>query len=40
VIEPLRYNDVRTLECIIRVEGGGSAKLIGQRVRAKIIINN
>jgi multidrug resistance efflux pump len=40
VIEPFRYNDVRTLECIIRVEGGGSAKLIGQRVRAKIIINN
>jgi multidrug resistance efflux pump len=40
VIEPLRYNDVRTLECIIRVEGGGSAKLIGQRVRAKIMINN
>lgn len=35
VIEPFRYNDVRTLECIIRVESASGAR-IGQRVRAKI----
>ena len=39
VIEPLRYNDVRTLECIIRVENAGTAR-IGQRVRAKVKIAN
>jgi membrane fusion protein (multidrug efflux system) len=40
VIEPLRYNDVRTLECIIKVDGAvGDSKLIGQRVRAKVIIS-
>jgi hypothetical protein len=38
VIEPFRYNDVRTLECIIEVTGGDSPKLIGQRVRARIKI--
>ena len=36
VIEPFRYNDVRTLECIIELKEGESPKLIGQRVRAKI----
>lgn len=38
VIEPFRYNDVRTLECIIEISGGDSPKLIGQRVRARIKI--
>jgi multidrug resistance efflux pump len=38
VIEPFRYNDVRTLECLIEVMDGGSEKFIGQRVRAKIKI--
>jgi len=38
-IEPFRFNDVRTLECIIELVGdNGSPKLIGQRVRAKIKI--
>jgi multidrug resistance efflux pump len=36
VIEPFRYNDVRTMECIITVEPGGDTKRIGQRVRAMI----
>ncbi|MSQ95217.1 MAG: HlyD family efflux transporter periplasmic adaptor subunit [Gemmataceae bacterium] len=36
VIEPFRYNDVRTLECIITVEEGGDLKRIGQRVRAMV----
>jgi biotin carboxyl carrier protein len=36
IIEPFRYNDVRTLECIIEVEKGGPEMRIGQRVRAKI----
>jgi multidrug resistance efflux pump len=36
IIEPFRYNDVRTLECIITVDSGGAEKFIGQRVRAKI----
>ncbi len=39
VIEPFRYNDVRTLECIIEVTSGDVKKLIGQRVRAKIKID-
>ncbi len=39
IIEPFRYNDVRTLECIIEVKSGDSPKLIGQRVRAKIKID-
>ncbi len=38
VIEPFRYNDVRTLECIIDVTEGSSEKMIGQRVRARIKI--
>jgi len=37
VIEPFRYNDVRTLECIIDVEDSSNARY-GQRVRAKIQI--
>jgi biotin carboxyl carrier protein len=36
IIEPFKYNDVRTLECIITVESGDATKFIGQRVRAKI----
>ena len=36
IIEPFRYNDVRTLECIIEVEKVGPEMRIGQRVRAKI----
>jgi biotin carboxyl carrier protein len=39
IIEPFRFNDVRTLECIIEVKSGDSPKLIGQRVRAKIKID-
>jgi multidrug resistance efflux pump len=37
VIEPFRYNDVRTLECIIEIEDATNARY-GQRVRAKIKI--
>jgi len=37
VIEPFRYNDVRTLECIISVKDSSNARY-GQRVRAKIKI--
>lgn len=36
VIEPFRYNDVRTLECIISVEKTAEELRIGQRVRAMI----
>ncbi len=36
IIEPFRFNDVRTLECIIEVSGGEAHKYLGQRVRAKI----
>ncbi|MBM3992901.1 MAG: HlyD family efflux transporter periplasmic adaptor subunit [Planctomycetes bacterium] len=40
VIEPFRYNDVRTLDCIISLTNADRSKLIiGQRVRAKIKIN-
>jgi multidrug resistance efflux pump len=38
VIEPLRYNDVRTLDCVMTITEGDSPKLIGQRVRAKVKI--
>jgi multidrug resistance efflux pump len=40
VIEPFRYNDVRTMECIIEVKDSKDAPVarIGQRVRAKIKI--
>jgi multidrug resistance efflux pump len=37
VIEPFRYNDVRTLECIIELKSSAGAK-IGQRVRANVKI--
>jgi multidrug resistance efflux pump len=37
VIEPFRYNDVRTLEIVLRVTGADDVK-IGQRVRAKVNI--
>jgi multidrug resistance efflux pump len=36
VIEPFRYNDVRTLECLISVDSGDTPKRIGQQVRAMI----
>lgn len=37
IIEPFRYNDVRTLETIIEVTSkGGDEKFIGQRVRAEV----
>ena len=39
IIEPFRFNDVRTLECIIEVTKGDAPKFIGQRVRAKIKLN-
>jgi multidrug efflux pump subunit AcrA (membrane-fusion protein) len=41
VIEPFRYNDVRTLECIIELKDTKDATVarIGQRVRAKIDIS-
>jgi multidrug resistance efflux pump len=38
VIEPFRYNDVRTLECIITVDESSNMPRYGQRVRAKIKI--
>jgi multidrug resistance efflux pump len=33
LLEPLQFNDVRTLECIIRLDPGQPALRIGQRVR-------
>ena len=41
VIEPFRYNDVRTLECVIELTGTEQKQkpIIGQRVRAKIKVN-
>ncbi len=38
VLEPFRYNDVRTLEVIIAVKDAAGAR-INQRVRAKVSIN-
>ena len=38
VLEPFRYNDVRTLEVIIAVKDSAGAR-VNQRVRAKININ-
>ncbi len=38
VIEPFRYNDVRTLECLISVTEGADLKRLGQRVRAMVMI--
>ena len=34
--EPLQYNDVRTLECIIEMDAGQPALRIGQRVRVTL----
>lgn len=39
VIEPFRYNDVRTLECIIDVKDPSPLARYGQRIRAKIKID-
>ncbi|MBM4067727.1 MAG: HlyD family efflux transporter periplasmic adaptor subunit [Planctomycetes bacterium] len=36
IIEPMVFNDVRTLECVIDVAPGGPALRIGQRVRVNI----
>jgi multidrug resistance efflux pump len=36
LLEPFQYNDVRTLECIVSVDPGGSPLRIGQRVRVTI----
>jgi multidrug resistance efflux pump len=37
ILEPLQFNDVRTLECIIRLEGNNKSRLrIGQRVRVTL----
>ena len=34
--EPLQFNDVRTLECIVQLDPGQSALRIGQRVRVTL----
>lgn len=34
--EPLQFNDVRTLECIVKIESGSAPVRIGQRVRVII----
>ena len=39
VIEPFRYNDVRTLECIIRVTDASGSRN-GQRVRVKVKLSS
>jgi multidrug resistance efflux pump len=36
VAEPFKMNDVRTLECLIRIKGGEQGLRIGQRMRVKI----
>lgn len=36
IVEPMVFNDVRTLECIIDVAPGGPSLRIGQRVRVNI----
>jgi multidrug resistance efflux pump len=36
VQEPLQFNDVRTLECIVRLDPGQPALRIGQRVRVRL----
>jgi membrane fusion protein, multidrug efflux system len=36
LLDPLQFNDVRTLECILEVPPGGAPLRIGQRVRVKI----
>ncbi len=38
VIEPFRYNDVRTLECLIEVTDSADTLRLGQRLRVKIKI--
>ena len=38
LLEPLQFNDVRTLECIISIDPGQPPLRIGQRVR--IALNN
>lgn len=36
MLEPLQFNDVRTLECIIAIDAGGPPLRIGQRVRVTL----
>jgi multidrug resistance efflux pump len=36
ILEPLNYNDVRTMECIVAIEPGQPKLRIGQRVRVTI----
>lgn len=38
IIEPFKMNDVRTLECLIRITGSEEGLRIGQRMRVKIKI--
>jgi multidrug resistance efflux pump len=35
LLDPLQYNDVRTLECIIKLDSSGRTLRIGQRVRVR-----
>jgi hypothetical protein len=36
LLEPLQFNDVRTLECIITLDAGQAPLRIGQRVRVTL----
>jgi len=38
VIEPLKMNDVRTLDCLIKVKGDETGLRIGQRMRCRILL--
>jgi len=37
LLEPLQFNDVRTLECIIDLDPGQPILRIGQRVRVQLV---
>jgi len=36
LLEPLQFNDVRTLECIVQIDPSSSTPRIGQRVRVTL----
>jgi hypothetical protein len=36
LLEPGELNDVRTVECVITLEGGTESLLVGQRMRVRI----
>ncbi|HJZ57877.1 MAG TPA: hypothetical protein VKE74_23160, partial [Gemmataceae bacterium] len=36
VLEPGEVNDIRTLECLITLDGSTEGLLIGQRVRVRV----